>query len=171
MFNCPLGYVKSSHIVCPQDRGLHCDTCGHIYFYVGPRQKLQYLISLQWPTHLLKDKLLLLIWSGLLTLHQLVGHSSSSFGRRDEGRRLSRSGRGNKGWFYGVWPSDRLHQHSSSGPKNSAEGWVSLAAATRSKRKRRERNVCVLARWPDVKATERQKGGGGGGKKTTRGSC
>lgn len=48
---------------------------------------------------------------------------------------------------YGVWPSDRLYQHCSSGPKNSVEGWVSLAATTHSKGKRQK---CVCA-WKRAK--------------------
>lgn len=90
----------SSHTVLgPEATGIHQDTCGHSCFYARLVQKSQNHISAAWPTHSQKDKVSLLTHSGLFTLHQPVGWSSGSCGRRSEGEELSRSGRRNKEWF------------------------------------------------------------------------
>lgn len=90
----------SSHTVLgPEATGIHRDTCGHSCFYARLVQKSQNHISAAWPTHSQKDKVSLLTHSGLFTLHQPVGWSSGSCGRRSEGEELSRSGRRNKEWF------------------------------------------------------------------------
>lgn len=100
-----------------------CSSCGITFHYSGPLTYWK-INSFCW------SKAVCLRFISCLTGQAaLVGGESRASGRQ--------KWPGEQRPVHAVCnPSDRLHQHCSSEPKNSAEGWVSLAATTHSKRKK-----------------------------------